>query len=133
MSVSSGQPIVVKFSTNPLILCINSLDRTNEKEDECIVSNLLDDSTPENSTQEQITQILHRLYEQRRKINDIYNREIDLCEVSEKLTRFLDQIDVVLEQYDQDQSNLDSFNLMVASNQSFDEDTYAEYFKGKEN
>lgn len=103
MSFSFRQPIVLESSW------MNSLDRSNEK-DEFIVSNILESNY---SAQQ-------RLFHQRTKINEFYQREIEICVATEKLIRFLDQIDFLLEQFESEQSN-----------QSFDEENYAEYLKGE--
>lgn len=129
-SISTSQPVSLECSTyspntEQFIMCIGSM---NAAKDACVVSNLFDS---ENKSHEQLAHLLHRLYDQRAKLTEFYNREIEICEATEKLIRFLDQIDFVLDQYEQDSSSLDSLNIIVGSNQSIDEENYAEYLRGE--
>ena len=105
-------------TTNPL----HSFDPSNENDGrQRIASNFFDPTT--------VSHVLRRLYTQRTKMIEFYDREITLGEVKGKLDQFLDQIDYLLHHYEQDQSN---HNLLTTSHPTTsDAGNYEEYFQSQ--
>jgi hypothetical protein len=108
---------VSAYNDSQLIVCVNPLNPLRQDTLATLThSNIFDDETK--SSDEHLNDLFHRLYCQRSKLIEFYDRAIDLRQSTTKLLFFLNQIDQLLNDYDHASST--NFN----SSKSFNNEIY---------